>query len=776
MSYKCVIVESPAKCKKIESYLGTGYKCIASYGHLRQLKQLKDVGIDKNFVPTYTVTDEPIKLKQIERLKETIFNATEVILATDDDREGEAIAWHLCVLFELPISSTKRIVFHEITKESLLNAIGSPRVIDMELVHAQQARQILDLLVGYTITPVLWECISKTHKDSLSAGRCQTPALRLVYDNYLENKNHVEKRVNKTTGYFTNKNIPFELSVMFETEEALTHFLENAVEFDHVYTVSKPKESKSAPPDPLTTSSLQQLASNELHMSPKETMKHAQELYENGLITYMRTDSKTYCKEFIVNSKDYILRTYNDAKYINENIDLLSETSNKKETVVIVQEAHEAIRPVDIRVKLENIADNTIDSKAKRLYHLIWKITLQSCMSHAISYYINAEITAFQDTKFKTRADQIVFQGWKIVEKKQEDDKSHYAYLLNLKPNSVLEYNKMVSTVHIKEGKGHYTEARLVQLLEEKGIGRPSTFSTLIDKIQERGYVSKENIKGITVPCAEYELEENVITEKTVIREFGFEKNKLVIQPIGILVIELLIEHFNSMFQYDYTKTMEDQLDQVSQGKQEYSRLCEDVSKELNTLMEPISKKKCRFQIDDHHEFMIGKHGPVIKKTVNSNVQFIAVKKDIDIGKLKANEYELSDLIDDDKTKDSIGTYQGMDLFIKKGKYGIYAEWGKTKKSLPELGNKPIQNITYIEVLKILEKDGVLDLSKPVGFVREISNNITIRTGKFGDYIFYKTGKMKKAQFFPIKEFKGDYKTCSLPVLKQWIQEKHNIS
>lgn len=776
MSYKCVIVESPAKCKKIESYLGAGYKCIASYGHLRQLKQLKDIGIDKNFVPTYTVIEEPVKLKQIERIKEIISNASEVILATDDDREGEAIAWHLCALFDLPIHSTKRIVFHEITKDSLLNAIESPRVIDMELVHSQQARQILDLLVGYTITPVLWECISKTHKDSLSAGRCQTPALRLVYDNYLENKRLTEKRVYKTTGYFSSKNIPFELSALFETDDAVTNFLENAVEFEHMYSVSKPKESKSAPPSPLTTASLQQLASNELHMSPKDTMKHTQELYENGLITYMRTDSKTYCKEFIASSKDYILKIYNNDKYINENIDVLSEISNKQDTVVIAQEAHEAIRPVDIRVKLENIADTAIDTKSKRLYHLIWKITLQSCMSSAISYYVNAEITAFQDAKFKTRADQLIFQGWKIVEKKQDHDNSYYDYLLNLKTNSVLDYKKIVSTVHIKEGKTHYTEARLVQLLEEKGIGRPSTFSTLIDKIQERGYVSKENIKGVAVPCSEYELEENVITEKTVIREFGSEKNKLVIQPLGILVIEFLINNFNSMFQYDYTKTMEDQLDLVSKGKQEYSRLCENVSKELNTLMEPISKQKCKIQIDDHHEFMIGKHGPVIKKTVNSNVQFIAVKKDIDIEKLKANEYELSDLVEDDKTNDSIGTYQGLDLFIKKGKYGIYAEWGKNKRSLSELGNKPIQNITYIEVLKILEKEGVLDPSKPAGFVREVSNNITIRSGKFGDYLFYKTSKMKKAQFFPIKEFKGDYKTCSLPVLKQWIQKQHNIS
>ena len=563
MSYKCVIVESPAKCKKIESYLGAGYKCIASYGHLRQLKQLTDIDVEHEFAPTYTIIEEPMKLKQIERLKESISNASEVILATDDDREGEAIAWHLCMVFDLP-HSTKRIVFHEITKESLLNAIENPRVIDMKLVHAQQARQILDLLVGYTITPVLWDCISKNHKDSLSAGRCQTPALRLVYDNYMVNKNQVEKRIYKTVGYFTNKNIPFDLSVAFESEDSLTNFLENTVDFEHIYTVSKPKESKASPPDPLTTSSLQQLASNELHMSPKETMKRAQELYETGLITYMRTDSKKYCKEFIESSKNYILQSYNDVKYINENIDLMSGSSNKK---VTIQEAHEAIRPVDIRVKMETIKDN-LDAKTQRLYHLIWKITLQSCMSSSVSYYITADISAFQNTSFKTRSDQLLFPGWKIVEKKYEETNANYAYLLNLKPNIVLAYKKIDSTVHIKDSKSHYTEARLVQLLEEKGIGRPSTFSTLIDKIQERGYVSKENIKGTVVSCNEYALEENEITETTVLREFGSEKNKLVIQPLGILVIELLIQHFNSLFQYDYTKTMEDELDQFRKEKQ----------------------------------------------------------------------------------------------------------------------------------------------------------------------------------------------------------------
>ena len=770
MSYICIIVESPSKCQKIESYLGQGYKCIASYGHLRQLKQLEHIGIDRGFVPTYTHTEETIKLKQIEKLRTMISRAKEVILATDDDREGESIAWHICVMFDLQMD-TKRIVFHEISKQAIQYAILHPRQIDMRLVNSQQARQILDLLVGYTITPILWDCIAKNHKDSLSAGRCQTPALRIIYDNYIEQKDNKNKQIYKITGYFTNKIIPFDLSQTFEFPEQVTNFLQNTINFKHIYNISSPKESKISSPEHLTTSKLQQLASNELHLSPKETMIYAQELYENGLITYMRTDSNKYSKEFIDSAKDYILRTYNDSKYISSNIDPLCETPENNN---LVKEAHEAIRPVDIRVKHSEIMDK-IHTKSKKIYEMIWKRTLESCMSDTISYYINAEITAFGDIRFKHRSDQIVFPGWKIVEKKYEETNSVYSYLSNLKQNSIMEYKKIVSNVKIEHNSSHYTEARLVQLLEDKGIGRPSTFSMLVDKIQERSYVSKENISGIKVSCKEHTLESDMLSETMIEREFGNEKNKLLIQPLGILVIEFLIQHFEKLFNYEYTKKMENELDLISQGKKEYAVLCEVVYKELNELIEPIKKQKCKIKIDDNHEFIVGKNGPIIKKTINQNVQFLPVKKDIDITKLKMNEYELLDLVDTDSLKESIGTYQGVDLFIKKGKYGIYAEWGRNKRSLSELGNKPIKTITYIEVLKILEKNDLLDPSKPIGIVREISDNVSIRTGKFGDYIFYKNTKMKKAQFFPLKEFKGDYKSCSLTIIKNWIKEKHNV-
>lgn len=415
-----VIVESPAKCQKIESYLGPGYKCIASYGHLRELKGLKQIDIDNNFALEFSVINEAIKLKQIEKIRKEINLADEVILATDDDREGEAIAWHICDLFDLSVENTKRILFHEITKDAIQKAIVNPGRINIELVNAQKARQILDLLVGFTVSPILWKCISQTHAKSLSAGRCQSPALRLIYDNYLETKECQGEKVYGTVGYFTNKNLPFELNHHFGNEEEVEHFLENTLNFTHILQVSKPKESIQSCPEPLTTSSLQQLSSNELHLSPKETMKYAQQLYENGLITYMRTDSKTYSKDFVKQAEDFLLREYNDVKYINPEIKKYIDDNNKG--------AHEAIRPVSICLK----SADGVEPKAQRLYDLIWKRTVESCMNNAVLYYVQAEINSYQNHIFKYRSDQVHFPGWKIVAKKYEDSNPIYYYLLSL--------------------------------------------------------------------------------------------------------------------------------------------------------------------------------------------------------------------------------------------------------------------------------------------------------------------------------------------------------
>ena len=283
MTKTLVIVESPAKCKKIESYLGGGYKVIASFGHLRTISDLDSIETNNNFLTKYSIINEPLKLKQIEKIRAEITTCDEVIIATDDDREGEAIGWHICDLFGLSVTNTKRIIFHEVTESAIQSAIAYPKRINMDLVHAQQSRQILDLLVGYTISPILWNCISKSHNASLSAGRCQTPALRLIYENYLDIKKSPGKTVYNTTGYFTNLNLIFDLNKQFESKDEISNFLEQCKEFEFKCNTTPPKKVFKKPPEPLTTSSLQQLASNELHLSPKETMKYAQHLYEGGL-------------------------------------------------------------------------------------------------------------------------------------------------------------------------------------------------------------------------------------------------------------------------------------------------------------------------------------------------------------------------------------------------------------------------------------------------------------------------------------------------------------
>ena len=289
-----VIVESPAKCKKIEEYLGSGYKCIASYGHLREITSLKNIDINNNFTPTYTIIDNAIKKKQIETIRKAIKSVDEVILGCDNDREGASINYHLCKLFDLNINKTKCIVFNEITESAIHAAMKNLRTIDMNLVHAQQARQILDILVGFKVTPVLWKCIStpRGKEQVLSAGRCQTPALKLIYENDKEIKTANTKKIYNITGYFTNSNLPFNLSKEFETEDDVTDFLNDSIHFQHIYSCSQPTKTFKKPPEPFTTSRIQQVASSELHYSPKETMNICQILYETGFITYMRTDSK----------------------------------------------------------------------------------------------------------------------------------------------------------------------------------------------------------------------------------------------------------------------------------------------------------------------------------------------------------------------------------------------------------------------------------------------------------------------------------------------------
>jgi DNA topoisomerase I len=743
--YILVIVESPAKCKKIEKFLGSGYKCIASFGHIRELSNgIKSIDIENNYTPTFK--NIAAKTKYIKQIREKMKGAKEVILATDDDREGEGIAWHICKVFKLSIKTTKRIIFHEITKPAIINAVKNYTYIDMNKVYAQQSRQILDLLVGYTLSPLLWKHISRNSKSSLSAGRCQTPALRLVYEKQIDINNSPGKKSYHTEGDFTDKNILFILNYNFETEDNMVEFLEDSVGHDHKYSVSKPKKIKKKPPLPFTTSRLQQKASNLLHYSPKQTMRIAQTLYEAGYITYMRTDSFKYSKEFIKGAERLIKNTYGK-EYIHNDIYKLSTGKTNKKKDDNAQEAHEAIRPTKIDNKEIRI-ENKITNREKKLYELIWKNTMESCMSDAVFNSITAQLSAPQKKKYKCSEEQCIFLGWKIIETENISD-DLYKYLLKIKNGITINYKEIRSKVVLRDLKTHYTEARLVQELEKRGIGRPSTFSNLISKIQERGYVKKENVTGKKMECIDFRLIENELEEFENKREFGNEKNKLVIQPIGILVIEFLLKYFDLMFNYNYTKIMEDDLDKIANGNKLWYKLCNDCYNQMTELIDKILIKKIEYKIDKYHTYIIGKYGPVIKYDKDDIQSFKAVKKDIDMEKLKRGEYKLEEILANNIkfSNNILGQYKNKDVVLKNGKYGAYLTYGDKNISLKDIEKEvKYEEITLKHVIKFINM-------KPTNksILKELTNDISIRSGKYGPYVFYKTKEMKRPKFINLK-------------------------
>ena len=430
-------------------------------------------------------------------------------MATDDDREGEAIAWHICEVFNLPIKTTKRIIFHEITKKAILNAVNNPTVINMNKVKAQQTRQLLDLIVGFTTSPILWKFISRKTEKGLSAGRCQTPALKLVYENEIECKNAKGENVYETTANFSHMNIPYKLNHFFKKSDNIKTFLQESKCFKHTLTVTNNKKMKKSPPKPFTTSTLQQKASNIYNFSPKNTMKLAQTLYENGFITYMRTDNPKYSKDFIDTTKEYIINNWGN-KYVNKKIETISlkddksdeknnneekETSRNKND--LAQEAHEAIRPTNITIK--TIQNNPKIGKYElKLYDLIWKNSIESCMAASLYNVILSTVDSPDNFIYKNTTEKNIFPGWEIINGiEKTNDIYEFLYSLYQSDKSKnVNYSEIKSDMTIKKLKTHYSEARLVQLLEKNGIGRPSTFSSLVSKILEREYVIKTTIKG----------------------------------------------------------------------------------------------------------------------------------------------------------------------------------------------------------------------------------------------------------------------------------------
>ena len=763
MSKKLVIVESPAKCKKIESYLGSDYKCIASFGHLTEINDLNQINFE-NFNIKFSIINS--KKETINKIRKEISNSCEVIIATDDDREGEAIGWHICNLFKLDSKKTKRIIFNEITEKALLKAVNNPIILNENIINSQKARQVLDLIVGYKITPLLWKTFVSNTKNSLSAGRCQTPALNIIYDNYKELENNNGEKGYNINGYFTKLSINYTLNNKFSNEDDINNFLEKSKSFQHIFKHKGNKNSEKNAPDPFTTSSLQQQNNNVNNYSPKETMVICQKLYEGGLITYMRTDCKNYSKDFINSVEKYVINKF-DKEYFNYDYKVKTDKNN------LSQDAHEAIRPTNINTEI--LDSEKWNIKERNTYRLIWKNTIQSLMTNYKFKILQTLITAPDNLYYNYNAEYPLFLGFKIIDNNKKDLlelEKIFNYLNTLNSNSI-NYNKIIIKEVLHNFKQHYNEAKLVSLLESLGIGRPSTFSSLVEKIQSRGYVKKQNINGIKLECKIYELIEEKITITSSIKEFGNENNKLVIQPLGILVIEYLKKNFSELFNYQYTKLLEDRLDKIVNNEETYYNLLNESNNFIDNIISSIEIKKYEYKIDENNVFLIGKNGPIIKQKDDNKVKFLPVKDNINIEKLCVKKYELDELVDYDKinlmecekNKEILGIYKDINILFKKGKFGYYIEYDGKNYSLPKKCKDPL-NFTIEEAIILIN-------NKENNCLREINSNISIRNGSYGYYLMYKNKSMKKPQFYSLKDCELDLELSDYIV--DWVNNKFKV-
>jgi DNA topoisomerase-1 len=785
-----IIVESPSKCKKIEEYLGEKYICIASKGHLRSIAGLKSIQTKGNFDITFSIIDE--KRDHIEKMRTIIqkFSPTCIMLATDDDREGEAISWHICEIFNLPVETTPRILFHEITKPALLHAVQHPTRVNMNLVKAQHARQVLDLLVGFKISPFLWKYIYCSKSNSLSAGRCQTPALRLVYDNEKERESAGALATKyKTTATFFSKNLPFSLTTDFENPDAVVQFLEASKGFSHKLSIGSPRPSTQSAPKPFNTSRLLQVASNVLHLSPKQTMDYCQRLYQDGHITYMRTDSQQYSKEFLEKAGAMI-----DQKWGTKYRGNFEAIENRD-----VNLPHEAIRTTH----LETSTIQCEDVRMSSLYRLIWKNTVESCMAEAKSQVRTIQITAPLETHYSYVLEIPLFLGWKLcsskenLEEKQNEENGVLFYLQSIEKSAApVCYNEIHSVVSVQSRHSHYTDASLIQKLEDLGIGRPSTFSMIVETIQDRGYVVKRNLDGDKIKCVEFHLMAGAgkSVEKTVQEKvFGNEKNKLVITPTGVLTVEFLNQSFLPLFSYEYTKQMEEQLDGISSaGTQvEWHEICRSCHEQIKDLSKSMSKlEKQTYPVGEDYSLVFQQFGPVLKKTLeDGTVEYKSVKKDLqlDLERLKRGEYSLDDLVEIKKS--GMGTFQEKEVLLKNGRYGPYVEWGDKKVSVKAI-QKELNSITLEDVLPLIDPnynqkqtgegegepgENLRTLAPPPikNLIRIINTDLSIRKGKFGAYLYYKTADMRNPEFYGLSKLKVNLNKCDLEVLKEWIAKTY---
>lgn len=747
-----VIVESPAKCQKIQGFLGPGWRVIASMGHIRALEEdLTAVGLEADFEPRFQWLKE--KGKAIAQLKEAAQGVTKVYLAADDDREGEAIAYSVALLLKLPLATTARAVFHEITEKAVKAAVAKPRVLDMNRVNAQQARAVLDMMIGYTISPLLWKHIA----HALSAGRCQTPALRLVVDREREITNFKVSSSWRVKGVWSD--LPAAMTEDLEDEESAQNYLEN------IYNVMEGTVQKAetrpwteAAPRPLITSTLQQEASALHAMNPKFTMQAAQRLYEAGHITYMRTDKAVISEEAVVAAQTWVREAFG-VEYVGGPAAAPAATPKKKAKTTEVpqapqaQEAHEAIRPTHFELT-ELPATEDWSAGDRKVYKLIWNRAVQSVMAtcrgdtRKLIFRAKGDPCEFDWT---TAVKRTTFQGWRRLgntanldeeEETADAEAELWKKVSGIEAGSVLRWSSLEAYPHETKAAGRFTEATLVRELEKKGIGRPSTFAALLASIQDKKYVEKVNKPALKVQRTRYKLVPNQwpATHETFEQSMGAEKDKLAPTSLGERVMGFCADKFSDLFDYGFTALMETRLDKIAEGEEEWKKVLRDTwasykerYETLKAVPSAVVNSERQKEFGDGLKAVQSKKGPLIlieDKDDKENTKFYGWPDGVKWDEL--TEEMVRAFVEKKKVEmggDLVGTIDGKKVEKKKGPFGVYVVWGDVKLSI--VGTETMEEIET----KLREKAGAtLHVLGPFEF----------RKSQYGIYMFKKDLKEKK--------------------------------
>ena len=736
MQDNLVIVESPAKAKTIEKFLGKDFKVMSSYGHIRDLKK-KELSIDESTLePDYEIPEE--KKKIVAELKKNAKAATKIWLASDEDREGEAISWHLCEVLGLDEEKTSRIVFHEITKPAILEAIQTPRHLDMNLVNAQQARRVLDRLVGFKLSPVLWRKV----KPALSAGRVQSVAVKLIVEREREIQSFKSEpyyRINAT--FFvtdtdgSQNEVKAELDRRFNSHDEAMAFLEKCKNANFVVDNIVKKPLKRVPAPPFTTSTLQQEAARKLGFTVSQTMMVAQRLYESGRITYMRTDSVNLSSLAINASKKEIVESYG-AEYSNPR---KFHTNSKG-----AQEAHEAIRPTFI-----NIEDLDWTNQERRLYDLIWKRTIASQMADAQieKTTVTIDINGAEE-KFVANGEVVVFDGFLKVYRESIDEEStsgqdEVHMLPSLCVNDKMECKEIVSTERFSQGPVRYTEASLVHKMEELGIGRPSTYAPTISTIQQREYVQKGDKKGEERSYVINTLKGTTITTRNKKEMVGSEKGKLLPTDIGIVVNDFLQKNFPDIMDYNFTAKVENQFDQIAEGKEEWKAMMQKFDKTFEPVVENVIQQRSEHKAGERQLGVepqtgkpvfvkIGRFGPVVQigsADDEEKPRFSQLPKDKSIETIT-----LEEALELFKLPRILGDYEGSEISIGVGRFGPYVLHDKKYVSLPK-GEDPM-TISLDAAIELIEEKRKQEKERHIKAFDE-DPKLELLKGRYGPYLSY---------------------------------------